>query len=141
MKTIFGIIVMISVLALAGCATPSSEYDKASKINSIDSYKAYVEKFPYGHYTKKAKDKIAEMVKTESKKNQLKNNWGKLNKGMSVDEVDSLIGPLNRSAVISIRNLADNKNASKIAGGFPYRGHLFTLKFDATGRLSEWSLK
>ena len=67
---------------------------------------------------------------------------------MSVDEVDSLIGPLNRGAVRSIKNLAEHKNASsgmsntpKAEGGFPYRGHFFTLKFDATGRLSEWSLR
>ena len=148
MKPTFGIIIMLSILTLAGCATPSNEYDKASKINSIDSYKAYVEKYPYGPYTKKAKDKIAELVKTETKKNQLKNNWGKLSKGMSVDDVDSLIGPLNRGAVRSIKNLAENKNASssinnipKAEGGFPYRGHFFTLKFDAAGRLSEWSLR
>ena len=67
---------------------------------------------------------------------------------MLVDEVDGLIGPLNRAAVISIRNLAENKNlssdisnTSKAEGGFPYRDHYFYLKFDATGKLSEWSLK
>ena len=148
MKPTFGIILILTILTLAGCATPTMEYDKASKINSIDSYKAFVEKYPYSQHTKKAKDKIAEMVKTEAKKNQLKNNWGKLSKGMSVDEVDSLIGPLKRGGSKKYKKLAENKNASsgisnapKAEGGFPYGGHFFTLKFDATGRLSDWSLK
>jgi len=148
MKPTFGIIIILSILTLAGCATPTSEYNKAREINSIESYKAYVEQYPYGRYTTKAKEKISELIKTEAKKIQLKNNWGKLSKGMQVDDVDSLIGPLNRTAVRNIKNLAENKNASsgisntpKAEGGFPYRGRFFTLKFDATGRLSEWWLK
>ena len=83
-----------------------------------------------------------------AKEIQLKNNWGKLSKGMSVDEVDSLIGPLNRGAVISIRNMADKAKASSGAshhqqagGNFPYSDHFFRLIFDGNGRLSEWSLK
>ncbi|MDX2504933.1 MAG: hypothetical protein QNL62_10725 [Gammaproteobacteria bacterium] len=141
MKPTFGIIIILSILTLAGCATPTSEYNKAREINSIESYKAYVEEFPYGRYTNKAKEKIAELTKTETKKYQLKNNWEKLIKGMSVDDVDSLIGPLNRTAVRNIKKLADNKNGQKAEGGFPYGGRFFTLKFDENGRLSEWSLK
>jgi hypothetical protein len=147
MKPIFGIILMLSIFTLAGCATPAGDYEKASNINSIEGYKAFVEKYPNSFYTNEAKKKIAELTYREQKQTQIKNNWGKLTKGMSVDEVDSLLGPLNRAAVRSIKNLADNKNASSNAssssnaeGGFPYRGHFFTLKFDATGRLSEWSL-
>lgn len=141
MKPKFGIIIILSILTLAGCATPTSEYNKAKEINSIESYKAYVEQYPYGRYTVKAKEKIAELTEKETKKTQLKNNWGKLSKGMSVDDVDSLIGPLNRGAVRNIKKLAENKNGQKADGGFPYRGHFFTLKFDTKGRLSEWSLK
>ena len=140
MKPTFGIIIILSILTLAGCATPTSEYTKASEINSIDSYKAYVEKYPYGPYTNKAKEKISELTNTETKKTQLKNNWGKLSKGMSVDDVDSLIGPLNRTAVRNIKKLAENKTGQKAEGEFPYRDHFFTIIFDANGRLSEWSL-
>lgn len=141
MRPTFGIVIILSIFTLAGCATPTSEYNKAKEINSIESYKAYVEKYPYGPYTNKAKAKAVELVKIESKKNQLKNNWGKLSKGMSVDDVDSLIGPLNRTALRNIKKLAENKNGQKAEGEFPYRDHFFTLKFDANGRLSEWSLK
>ena len=148
MKPTFGIIIILSILTLAGCATPSSEYGKASKINSIDSYKDFVEKYPYSRYTKEAKDKIAELQKTTRRIIQIEKNWGKLKKGMSVDEVDSLIGPLNRAAVRSIKYLFENKNSSseksnapKSEDGYPYRGNFFTLKFDSTGRLSDWSLK
>lgn len=141
MKPTFGIIIILSILTLAGCATPTSEYNKARDINSIDSYKSYVEKYPYGPYTNKAKEQIAELTKIESKKYQLKNNWGKLSKGMSVDDVDSLIGPLNRAAVRNIKKLAENKNNQKSKSEFPYRDHYFTLKFDVNGSLSEWSLK
>jgi len=148
MKPTFGIIIILSILTLAGCATPTSEYNKAREINSIDSYKAFVEKYPNSRYTKKAKGKVAELEKLERRKNEIKKYWSKLSKGMSADEVDRLIGPLNRSAVRSIRNLAKNKNASsgisnapKSEGGFPYGGRFFTLKFDANGRLSEWLLK
>jgi hypothetical protein len=148
MKPAFGIIIILSILTLAGCATPASEYAKASKINTIDSYKAFVEKYPYSFYVNEAKDKIATLEYTERRKSQIKRNWDKLSKGMSVDDVDSLIGPLNRAAVRSIKNLAKNKNTSsgksntqKSVNGFPYRGHFFTLQFDATGKLSEWSLK
>ena len=150
MKPTFSIIIMLSVLTLAGCATPYSEYDKAREINSINSYEAYLEKYPYGPYSVKAKDKIAELKQAERERqrvNQIKQNWDKLRKGMSVDEVDNLIGPLDRGAVISIRNLAQNNtassgvnNAPKAEGGFPYRGLYFTLQFDATGKLSEWLL-
>lgn len=141
MKPIFGIIILLSILSLAGCATPTSEYNKAKEINTIEGYKAYAEKYPYSPYTNKAKARAAELAKTKSIKNQLKNNWGKLSKGMSVDDVDSLIGPLNRSAVNNIKRLADNKNAQTAGAGFPYRTRFFTLMFDANGRLSEWSLK
>jgi len=147
MNPAFGIVLMLSILSLAGCATPTSEFNKASKINSVDSYKAYLKKYPYSPYTRKAKNRITELTTTENKKYQLKKYWGRLSKGMSVDEVDALIGPLNRSAVISIKNLAKSKNASsgandkpKPGAGFPYRTRLFTLKFGANGRLSEWSL-
>lgn len=148
MKLIFGIFIMLSILTLAGCATPSAEFDKAKKINTIDSYNAYLKEFPYSQYTKKAKDKIAELTEAERRKKQIEKYWGKLSKGMSVDEVDNLIGPLNRGAVGSIRYLADKAKASagtsntpKAGSEFPYRGRYFTLIFDATGRLSEWSLK
>lgn len=148
MKPTFGIIIMLSIFTLAGCATIPGEYEKARKIDSIDSYRAFLQKYPYSKYTNRAKNKIAKLSETERQKNQIKKNWRKLSKGMSVDEVDSLLGPLNRGAVRSIKNLAKNKNVSsgtnnapKTEGGFPYRDHFFTLKFDATGRLSDWSLK
>jgi len=141
MKPTFGIIIILSILTLAGCATPTSEFNKAKEINSIESYKAYVEQYPYGPHTIKAKEKIAELINTEAKKIQLKNNWGKLSKGMSVDDVDSLIGPLDRSAVRSIKNLAEKRNGQKGKSEFPYRDYYFTIIFDANGRLSEWSIK
>ena len=144
----FGIIILLTILTLASCATPTSEFNHAKEINTIDSYRVYVEKYPYGPYTNAAKAKITELTKKASKEIQLKNNWGKLQKGMSVDEVDSLIGPLNRAAVLSIKKLADKYKASasmngsrNAGGGFPYSSHYFTLRFDDNGRLSEWSLK
>ena len=141
MKPIFHIIIILSILALASCATPTSEYNKAEEINTVDSYKAYIEAYPYGPYTNKAKEKIAELSEKERTEIQLKNNWGKLRKGMSVDDVDGLIGPLNRTAVGNIKRLAENKNTQQAGGEFPYRTQFFTLIFDANGRLSEWSLK
>ena len=139
MKPTFGIIIILSILTLVGCGTtPSTDFAEARKINSIDSYRSYLQKHPHSQYTNRAKTEITKLEKSEIRKNQIKRNWGELSKGMSVDEVDSFIGPLNRGAVMSIKNLSKNKNASN---GFPYRGHYFTIIFDATGRLSEWSLK
>lgn len=141
MKPAFTIIIVLSIFSLAGCATISGEYEQASKINTIDSYKAFLEKYPHSPYTNKANNKIAELRKLERDKKRLEKinkNWDKLRKGMSVDEVDSLVGPLNRTAVISIKKLAENKNAT---GGFPYRGHFFTLIFDSEGKLSDWSFE
>ena len=149
MRPTFGIIIILSILTLVGCGTtPSVDFEKAKKINSIDSYRSFLQNHPYSQYTNRAKTEITKLEKSEIRKNQIKRNWGELSKGMSVDEVDSLIGPLNRGAVRGIKKLAENKNATsgisntqKAEGGFPYRGHFFTLIFDATGKLSEWSLK
>lgn len=148
MKPTFGIIILLSALTIAGCATPRADYEKAEHINSVEAYRAFLQKYPYSQYTEDAKSKIAKLEETERRKNQIKENWGKLRKGMSVEEVDTLIGPLNATAMRRIKNLAGNKNASssagnvpKAGGGFPYGGHYFTLQFDAAGKLSEWSLK
>lgn len=148
MRPTFGIFVILSALVLAGCATPAVDYEKAAEINSVEGYKAFLQKHPYSPYTHRAKNKIAELQEAERRISQIEQNWGKLRKGMSVDEVDSLIGPLNRGAVSSIKYLYENKNASsgkvnpqKSADGYPYRGRYFTLQFDASGKLSEWSLK
>jgi hypothetical protein len=148
MKLRFGVVVILSMLTLAGCSFPTGDYDRARKINSIDSYKEFLEKHPYSQYTKITKDKIEELEKAERRKNHVKKNWEKLSKGMSVDEVDSIIGPLNRAAVRSIKNMSENwngssgkDNAEKAGSGFPYRDHFFTLMFDAAGKLSSWSLK
>jgi hypothetical protein len=148
MKSSAGIFLILSFLTLAGCATPTSEFNKAKEINTVDSYKAYVKEYPYGQYTRIAKDKIAELEEAKRRKEQIKINWDKLRKGMSVEEVDSLIGPLNRGAVNSIKFMSRNRNASTATGsnpeaeaGFPYRGRYFFIKFDATGRLESWSLK
>lgn len=148
MKLKFSIALTLSLLTLAGCSFPTGDYDRARKVDSIDGYKAFLEKHPYSKYAKRTKYKIAELEKAERRKAEIKKNWGKLSKGMSVDEVDSLIGPLNRGAVRSIKNMSDNSDASsgissaqKAGAGFPYRDHSFTLEFDATGKLSSWSLK
>ncbi|HEC19044.1 MAG TPA: hypothetical protein ENI97_06830 [Gammaproteobacteria bacterium] len=147
MKRIYSIIIL-SLLALAACATPSSEFNKAKEINTIESYKAFLDRFPNGPYTKMAKEKIAQLNEKDRRMRQIHENWDKLNKGMSVDEVDNLVGPLNRGAVVSIRMLADKAKASANTGNpsttgneFPYRGRYFTLIFDSTGKLSSWSLK
>ncbi len=147
MKRISGIIIL-SVLTLAGCATPTSEYTKAKEINTIESFRAYIKEYPYSQYTRTAENKIAELSEKQRRNTQIKQSWDKLRKGMSVDEVDSLIGPLNRGAVASLRYLSDNAkrsartgNRSTAGSDFPYRGRYFTLIFDASGKLSSWSLK
>ena len=148
MKRTFCYFVIFFAFMIVGCATLSGDYEKAKEINSIDSYRTFLQKYPDSQYTGLANRKLAELEESERRQNQIKENWGKLRKGMSVDEVDSLIGPLNRGAVSSIKYLFDNKNAvssnsnaQESVDGFPYRGRYFTLQFDATGRLSEWSLK
>ena len=149
MKPTFGIIIILSILTLVGCGTtPFVDFEKAKKINSLDSYRSYLQKHPYSQYTNRAKTEITKLEKSEIRKSQIKRSWDKLSKGMSVDEVDSLVGPLNRGAVRGIKNMAENKkttlgisNDQKAESGFPYRGHYFTLIFDASGKLSEWSLK
>lgn len=77
-----------------------------------------------------------------ARKQRVAQNWPKLKTGLTIDEVDLLVGPIDagwKQLVVELRNASANQS-SKTSSDLSYQGDIYILKFKDF-RLSFWQLR
>lgn len=64
----FQIIVLLSVVLIAGCATMQADWKKTESVNTVDAYREFLKHYPQSGYANEAKSRIEGLKYEEAKK-------------------------------------------------------------------------
>jgi len=119
------------------------DWDDACDANTRRSYAAFLDFYPSSKYAPVARKRIEQTGNIDK-------NWSRLKRGMSVYEVDRLVGPLTEFPIATIKRSKDASSDGRKLGGerllptlpygteVPYSDDYCKLSFDAQGNLLKW---
>jgi hypothetical protein len=137
-----------TLLLLQGCGEPAdmTAWRQTKTINTIQAYDDFTKQFSTSPYAVEAMEKRNEMENSrkaiEAQRANVAANWSKLCEGLTIEEVDRLVGPLGNLFVRETRKFV---NVAAMLGSvmpnskaFEYKGAFYTLFFDTSGKLTMW---
>ena len=147
------VIVALSFLAailllLQGCGEPAdmTAWRQTKTTNTIQAYDDFTKQFSTSPYAVEAMEKRNEMENSrkaiEAQRANVATNWSKLCEGLTIEEVDRLVGPLGNEFVRETRKFVDVAamlgSVMPNSKAFEYKGAFYTLFFDTSGKLTMW---
>lgn len=134
-------------LFMLACSAPlthkqllAKDWLATERTNTIESYNQFLKNHRDPTYSEKARINIRRINIDQN----IVKNWEKLQKGMMLSEVDSLVGPFDEYFITTMKaRMKPVTKGEKIPDDAPrlytYRGGVYTLEFDIYGRLRRWS--
>ena len=149
---------------LSGCSTTKSDYKSVRNADTIQAYQGFLSRHPTGEFADSAKQRIGALQVQEQQRERelreikkqmaqdeqrIKNNWRQLRMGMTVTEVEKLLGELKyptwswtmgfsgRGDMLGL--VAGQKNAANVTSStLTYIHDNFRLEFHES-LLARWS--
>jgi hypothetical protein len=113
------------------------DWGDACATNTAAGYEAFLREHPGSDHAGTARYRIRRIE-------SVSRNWGRLKRGMSVYEVDDLVGPLKGFGIDAIRGAKDAADADRpptVGGEVVYSDDYCELTFDVRGDLLLWARK
>ena len=139
----------VAALALVGCsaAGPTQEqldWQQAQRTNTAAGYKAFLNTHSDSEHREDAMLATETIHQFELEANRIREAWPKLAKGMTVDQVNELLGPIDE---VSLQHLVDSMDLAREYGLTDSTNTLmnqspaglYKLVFNTDGKLTEWS--
>jgi len=134
-----------AALTLAGCAELSA-WNRVKAENTPVAYDQFLAQFPASAHAGEAKTTRNQLLaqQKERAKNERESaqrrenvalNWAKLKTGMTVNEVETLIGPMKIKSAGTQQSFQNGKAG---AATLKLGCDLYTLEFDENRRLTNW---
>ena len=135
------VLVMSAVgLALSSCSGESGDWANAQKQNTVGAYQSYLRDNPEGKNANMARARIEAAHDRDIRAENVRDNWNALSRGISIDRVDELIGPMQNEA---FRRVSRNVGGLMAATGgqltTTIHQDFYSLRFDSGG-LAQWDL-
>lgn len=139
----------VAALALVGCASneisqEEADWKEAKRTNTAAGYQAFLDTHSDSEHGEVARLAVKVIQQQELKAERIRAAWPKLAAGMTLDEVNGLVGPIDE---VSLQSFAEGIELGREYGMTDGTNTLvnqspagvYRLVFDSNGKLVKWN--
>jgi len=143
---------IFAALALVGCTSAPSisqeelDWQQARQTHTIGGYEAFLGSHAESEHRGAAEAAIGAMREQAAHAEAIRANWPKLHKGMTVDQVNDLVGPIDEKSLEFLRDAIDLSRSYGLTSSpstllYQSPAGMCRFEFDSEGNLATWSLE